>query len=81
LTKTITTDVTGGKFIAVYSQSISGVRDVNPLVALYEIHGRKGEVLFFCSVPDTTPDMYLFVFYAYYLLNQNQLFKTKREIV
>jgi hypothetical protein len=26
---------------------------VNPLVAFYD-DGRKGEVLFFCSVPDTT---------------------------
>jgi hypothetical protein len=26
-------------------------------VAFYEIHGRKGEVLLFSSVPDTTPDL------------------------
>jgi hypothetical protein len=32
---------------------------VNPLVAFYDIHGRKGEVLFFCSVPDTTRDQYI----------------------
>jgi hypothetical protein len=32
------------------------VSAVNPLVAFYDIHGRKGEVLFFCSVPDTTRD-------------------------
>jgi hypothetical protein len=25
-----------------------------PLVAFYDIHGKKGEVLFFSSVPDTT---------------------------
>jgi hypothetical protein len=45
--------VTGGKPIAVRSQSISDVSAVNPLVAFYDIHGRKGEVLFFCSVLDT----------------------------
>jgi hypothetical protein len=45
--------VTGGKPIAVRSQSISDVSAVNPLVAFYDIHGRKGEVLFYCSVPDT----------------------------
>jgi hypothetical protein len=27
-----------------------------PLVAFYDIHGRKREVLFFYSVPDTTRD-------------------------
>jgi hypothetical protein len=27
------------------------------LVAFYDIHGRKREVLFFCSVPDTTRDL------------------------
>jgi hypothetical protein len=44
-----TADVTGGKPIAVRSQSISGVSAVNPLVALR--HPRKkgrGAVLFFC---------------------------------
>jgi hypothetical protein len=29
---------------------------VDPLVAFYDINGRKGEVLFFNSVPDTTRD-------------------------
>jgi hypothetical protein len=52
-----TGDVTGGKPIVVRSQSISDVSAVNPLVAFYDIHGRKGEVLFFCSVPDTTRDL------------------------
>jgi hypothetical protein len=33
-----TADVTGGKPIAVCSQSISGVSAVNPLVAFYAIH-------------------------------------------
>jgi hypothetical protein len=46
----ITVDVTC-RPITVCSQSISGV-SVNLLVA-YDIHGRKGEVLFFCSVPHT----------------------------
>jgi hypothetical protein len=51
-----TADVTGGKPIAIQSQSISGVSAVNPLVAFYDIHGKSVEVLFFCSVPDTTGD-------------------------
>jgi hypothetical protein len=57
-------DVTGGKPIAVWSQSISGVNAVNPLVAFYDIHGRKREVLFFYlsrtpheAVPDTTQSL------------------------
>jgi hypothetical protein len=49
-------DVTGGKPIAVLLQSISGVSAINPLVALYDIHGGKREVLFFYFVPDTTRD-------------------------
>jgi hypothetical protein len=28
----------------------------NPLDAFYDIHGRKGEAIFFCSVPDITRD-------------------------
>jgi hypothetical protein len=48
--------VTGGKPIAVLLQSISGVSDINPLVAFYDIHGGKREVLFFYFVPDTTRD-------------------------
>jgi hypothetical protein len=51
-----TPHVTGGKPIAVLLQSISGVSAINPLIAFYDIHGRKGEILFFCSVPDTTRD-------------------------
>jgi hypothetical protein len=42
-----TADVTGGKPIAVLLQSISGVNAINLLVAFYDIHGRKTEVLFF----------------------------------
>jgi hypothetical protein len=51
-----TVDVTGGKLVAVRLQSISGVSAINPLVAFYDIHGRKREVLFFYFVPDTTFD-------------------------
>jgi hypothetical protein len=41
-----TAEVTCGKPIAVWLQSVSGV-NANPLVAFYDIHGRKREVLFF----------------------------------
>jgi MFS family permease len=41
-----TVDVIGGKPIAVLLQSISGIRAINPLVAFYDIHGGKREVLF-----------------------------------
>jgi hypothetical protein len=51
-----TGDVTGGKPIAVLLQSISGVSAISPLVAFYDIHGGKREVLFFYFVPDTTRD-------------------------
>jgi hypothetical protein len=51
-----TADVIGGKPIAVSLQSISGVSVLNPLVAFYDIHGRKREVLFFYFVPDITRD-------------------------
>jgi hypothetical protein len=49
-----TADVTDGKPIAVPLQSISGVSAINPLVAFYDIHGVKREVLYFYFVPDTT---------------------------
>jgi hypothetical protein len=39
-----------------YDLSPSGVKAVNSLVAIYYTHGRKGEVLFVCSIPDTTRD-------------------------
>jgi hypothetical protein len=51
-----TADVTGVKPIAVLLQSISGVSTINPIVAFYDIHGGKREVLFFYFVPDTTRD-------------------------
>jgi hypothetical protein len=50
-------DRTGGKPIAVLLRSISGVSAINPLVAFYDIHGGKTEVLFFYFVPDTTRDI------------------------
>jgi hypothetical protein len=50
--------VTGGNLIAVLLQSISGVSAINPLVAFYDIHGGKREVIFFYFVPDTTRDKY-----------------------
>jgi hypothetical protein len=62
-----TADVTGGKPIAVFLQSISGVSAINPLVALYDTHGGKREVLFFYFVPDTTRD------------NGNSMFKTMTQ--
>jgi hypothetical protein len=41
--------VAGGKPIAVLLQSISGRSAINPLVALYDIHGEKiGAILLFC---------------------------------
>jgi hypothetical protein len=49
-------DVTGGKPIAVLLQYISDVSAINPLIAFYDIHGGKREVLFFYFVPDTTLD-------------------------
>jgi hypothetical protein len=51
-----TADVTGSKPLAVLLQSISGVSGINPLVAFYDIHGGKREVLLFYFVPDTTQD-------------------------
>jgi hypothetical protein len=53
-----TKDVTGGS-IAAWLQSISGGSAVNLLVTFYDVHGKKGEVLFFCSVPETTRERYL----------------------
>jgi hypothetical protein len=53
-----TTDVTGGKPIAVLLQSILGVSAINPVVGFYDIHGGKREVLFFHFAPDTTRDHY-----------------------
>jgi hypothetical protein len=52
-----TADVTDGKTIAVLLKSISGVSAINPLLAFYDIHGGKREVLFFYFVPETTRDI------------------------
>jgi hypothetical protein len=51
-----TADVTGGKPIAVLLQPISGVSAIKSLVAFYDFHGGKRDVLFFYFVPDTTRD-------------------------
>jgi hypothetical protein len=55
-----TADVTG-KPIAVLLQSISGISVINLLVAFYDIHGRKREVLFFYFFPNATRDSYHYV--------------------
>jgi hypothetical protein len=63
-----TADVTGGKPIAVLLQSISDVSTINPLVACYDIHGGKREVLFIYFVSDTTRhDTYERLFIVNYL--------------
>jgi hypothetical protein len=41
-----TVEVTGGKPIAVWPQSISGENAINPTVTSYDIDGRRREVLF-----------------------------------
>jgi hypothetical protein len=51
-----TADLIGGRPIAILLQSISDVSAINPLVAFYDIHGGKREVLLFYFVPDTTRD-------------------------
>jgi hypothetical protein len=39
-----------------YNADVSGVSAIYPLVTFYDIHGRKREVLLFCSVSGTTRD-------------------------
>jgi hypothetical protein len=56
-----TADVTGGKPIADLLQSISGESALNPLVAFYDIHEGKREVLFFYFVSDTTRELAIFL--------------------
>jgi hypothetical protein len=58
---TNTADVTGGKPIAVLLQSISDVSAINSLVAFYDNHGGKRELLFFYFVPDTTRDETIYI--------------------
>jgi hypothetical protein len=48
-----TAEMTRGKLIIVFPVYLRG-KWINPLVAFYDIHGRKREVLFFYFVPDTT---------------------------
>jgi hypothetical protein len=57
-----TADVTGGKPIAVFLQSILGVSLINTLVVFYDIHGGKKEVLFIYFVPDTTREIHELLF-------------------
>jgi hypothetical protein len=62
--------VTGGKPIAVLLQSISGaylpmLATINPLVTFYDIHGGKGEVLFFYFVSYTTRDVQNIYYYYF----------------
>jgi hypothetical protein len=54
-----TADMTGGKPIAVRSQSISVLNAINPLVAFYDMNGRKRKVLFFYFVPDNSRDIFV----------------------
>jgi hypothetical protein len=54
-----TAEITGGKLIAILLQSISGISAISPLVAFYDIHGGKRDVLFFYFVPDTIRDWLL----------------------
>jgi hypothetical protein len=56
-----TADVTSGEPIAVLLQSMSGVSAIDPLVAFYDIHGGKREVLSFYFIPDTTRDKYAYI--------------------
>jgi hypothetical protein len=66
-----TADVTGSKPFAIFLQSISGVIAINPLVAFYDIHGGKREVLFF-FVPDTTRDQLIT---CDYLINSRNFYE------
>jgi hypothetical protein len=56
-----TAHVTGGKPIAILLQSISGVSAINLVVAFYDIHVGKREVLFFDFVPDTSRDRIIMI--------------------
>jgi hypothetical protein len=74
-----TADVTGGKPIALLMQFISGVSAINPLVAFYDIHGGKREVLFFYFVPDTTGDLpvslheIVYYYHFIYIMKRNSM--------
>jgi lipase chaperone LimK len=59
----ITADVTSGKPIAFWSQSISGVGAVNALVAFYDIHEKNRELFFyFVSAPHETNKFWTYPF-------------------
>jgi hypothetical protein len=58
-----TTDVTGGKTIAVNSQSDSDVSAFNILIAYYDMNGRKGEIIFFVLSHETYETLFLPVFF------------------
>jgi hypothetical protein len=63
-----TADVTGGKPIAVRSQSISGVSAVDPLVAFYDIHERERGYSFILSrTPHETLGQNYVMTYFYYI--------------
>jgi hypothetical protein len=65
--------VTGGKPIAVLLQSISGIIANNPLVAFYDIHGGKREVLFFYFVVDTTRDLLFSIYIVIEIVYKNEI--------
>jgi hypothetical protein len=68
-----TADVTGGKPLAIWLQSISGGDSVNPLVVyFYDNHGRKREVFFlFCPGHHTRFTELFIVVYEY---NKSKIF-------
>jgi hypothetical protein len=61
--------------------SILGISAINTLVAFYDIHGRKREVLFFYFVPDITRDYTLCEYTSCYFkvvtLFVNNLFRVR----
>jgi hypothetical protein len=73
-----TADAIGGKPIAVLLQSVSGGSAIYPLVAFYDIHGRKREMLFFYFVPDTTRDeMIMIIGYCVNIINSIRRYFTE----
>jgi hypothetical protein len=58
-----TADVTNGKPIAVWSQSILAVNTINLLVAFYDIHGRKTSAILLTSPRYHTRHSYLYFDY------------------
>jgi hypothetical protein len=61
--------VTGGKPIAVESESILGISVVNLLVAFYDIHKRKGRGDVSCSGHHTNHEVHIKVFKTGIILN------------